>query len=124
MNKFKALTAASFIAAFALGGTLIGSGALAQQADVACSPSIVSTAVGQSVTLTASGGDGEYTWSSPGLVITNPNGVNFTATFNAAGTYPVTVISDGESAACNVAVTGTTAPPVFPGLPNTGELPQ
>jgi hypothetical protein len=65
-------------------------------------------------------------------VITNPTRTTttLTLTFNTPGNYPVTVISAGTSAVCNVVVTATEAPdpgPLIeapaPGLPNTGELP-
>src|SRR6185369_826832 len=110
----------------------INSAALAQSANgVACN--IVGTspiAAGSTATLVASGGNGSYVWSSPGVIITNPNITTFAVNFAAAGTYPVTVTSAGASATCNVVVVSgplvenpEPGVPAAPGLPNTGELP-
>jgi len=134
MKKATVLALALFAGA-ALAGAIFVGGSMnvgAQTTAVACSPSAVSVAPGQSVTLSASGGDGaNYAWSSPGLTITNPNGTNFTVTFNQDGTFPVTVTSASSSATCNVTVTGTAVTggstgttPSVPGLPNTGALPE
>lgn len=112
-----------FVTATVAGSFVIGSGVFAQTATsaVLCQPSTYTLPVGQSVTLEASGGDSNYMWSSPGLVVTNPTGSNFRVSFNSAGTYPVTVTSAGVSSTCYVTAT---APVPVPGLPNTGELPE
>ncbi|MDE2019267.1 MAG: hypothetical protein KGJ13_02880 [Patescibacteria group bacterium] len=149
MKQTNRLAVALFAASALVGSLLIGSGVFAQSTTVSstasttasstaatqlsCSPNTVSAAVGQSVTLTASGGNGTYAWSSPGLTIANPNGKSFNVTFNRAGTFPVTVSSAGMNATCDVTVaaaatgatgtTGTTGT-TTPGLPNTGELPE
>jgi hypothetical protein len=125
MKKPSFLPVALFALAAVAGSFVIGSGVFAQSVTpVSCSPATVSVPVGQSVTLSAAGGDGtNYLWSSPGLVITNPTGAGFTVAFNAMGTYPVTVASAGTSSTCNVVVTQATVT-VPPGLPNTGELPE
>lgn len=97
---------------------------------VRCSPATVTVAPGQSVTLSATGGNGTYQWSSPGLTITNALGANFRVTFNRNGTFPVSVTSGGATATCSVVVAGTavpgsTNPPTTtPGLPNTGAMPE
>ena len=133
MKKINVVAVPLFAVALIAGAFLaIGGGVSAQTASpspaaLACSVSAQTVAAGTAVTLTASGGTGSYVWSSPGLVITNPNGQRFTVTFNAAGTYPVTVTSGSQTATCNVVVTAAEAPdpgtaPVAPGLPNTGEL--
>ena len=126
---------ALFAAAAVGGGLFLGGsiGAGAQTVPVACSPMAVTAAPGQSITLAASGGDGSnYRWSSPGLTITNPLGVNFNVAFTQDGSFPVMVTSGGSTATCTVTVTGTALPgsgtsgssPSTPGLPNTGALPE
>jgi plastocyanin len=127
MQKSKVLVTGLFIAMLALGAIAMTGPSVSAQADpVSCSPSSVSVAVGQAVTLSASGGDDEFIWSSPGLTIANPSGENFTVTFNVPGDYTVSVESDGETDTCAIAVSATEAPAPgipAPGLPNTGELP-
>lgn len=130
MRKSKIFAASLFIAALAFGGVFATGPSVQAQADaVTCSPSSTTVRVGQAVTLAASGGgdDATYTWSSPGLTITDPTGENFTATFSVAGDYVVTLEGDnGETDTCAIAVTATEVNPgtPAPGLPNTGELPQ
>ncbi|OHB25103.1 MAG: hypothetical protein A2542_00395 [Parcubacteria group bacterium RIFOXYD2_FULL_52_8] len=90
-----------------------------------CSPAIVSAAVGQPVTFSASGASGSYVWSGTGLTITNPTGTQFTVTYSSPSVNTITVSSAGQTASCRLVVTGTSpvppvVPPVFPGLPNTG----
>ncbi len=132
MKKATILAFALFAGA-ALGGALFIGDSMsvgAQTTSLSCSPASTMVAPGQSVTLSASGGNGTYQWSSPGLTITNPFGANFAVTFNRDGTFPVTVTSAGTTATCSVLVTGTavpstsTAPVTTPGLPNTGALPE
>jgi len=91
---------------------------------LACYPASQSVAVGQTATLSASGGNDTYTWSASGLSINNPFGSGFSATYATPGTQTVTVTSGGVSASCIVQVYGSTYTPpttyVPPGLPNTG----
>lgn len=126
MKKINVLMAASFVAAFVLGAAFVGTGALAQTTTnptpLACVWTLPSVPAGSPATLTATGGTGSYVWSGPGLVISNPTGTQFTVTYNAAGTYPVTVSSGTQTATCNVVVTAVEVIPPTPGLPNTGEL--
>jgi hypothetical protein len=132
MKKANIIALALFAAAAVAGALFVGGsyGASAQTTTVMCSPSSVSALPGQSITLSASGGDGtNYQWSSPGLTVTNPYGTNFNVSFTADGTYPVTVTSGGSSATCNVMVSGAAVPstPITtttPGLPDTGALPE
>jgi hypothetical protein len=133
MKKLNVLAVALFIAAVAAGGMLsIGGGVQAQvtttaSGPVVCTFGLPSVPAGQQATLTATGGNGSYVWSSPGLTINNPTGSTFGVAFNDPGTYPVTVTSNGQSATCSVLVTaplGTTpTTPTTPGLPDTGEMP-
>ena len=126
MKKIQFAAAALFVVAAVAGSLAVGAGVFAQSVTpVTCTPATYALPAGQSVTLSASGGDGNYVWSSPGLVVTNPTGTNFTVNFNAAGTYPVTVTSAGGSATCSVTVeAATTVTSTPPGLPNTGEMPE
>lgn len=136
MKKATIIPVALFAAASLAGAVFIGGsyGAHAQATPVTCSPSVVSAAPGQSVSLSATGGNGTYVWSSPGLTITNPNGQNFKVNFNGDGSYPVTVTSGSSSSTCNVNVTGVAVGSStsgssstggnVPGLPNTGALPE
>ncbi len=71
--------------------------------------------VGTPATFTVTGGNGTFSWSSPGLSISNPSGTSFTANFSTAGIHTVTVTSGNESATCGVnvqpaAATGGTSP--------------
>jgi len=117
---------AIFMTAALVGSLLVGSGVGAQSTStngpVTCTAPSYSITVGQPLTLNASGGDGNYTWSGPGLVISNPNGSRFNVSFNTPGIYPVTVVSAGVGATCNITVTALSNPVPTPGLPNTGEL--
>jgi uncharacterized protein YjdB len=133
MKRTNLARAAFFVVAAVAGSLIVGAGVFAQSmTPVSCSPATFSLPMGQSVTLTASGGDSNYLWSSPGLVVTNPTGMNFNVSFNAVGTYPVTVVSAGTSSTCSITVTAATAIPAtisgttttVPGLPSTGELPE
>ncbi len=132
MKKATIIPVALFAVASLAGAVFIGGsyGAHAQEAPVACTPTSVSVAPGQSVSLSATGGNGAYVWSSPGLTITDANGQNFVVNFNADGSYPVTVTSASSSATCDVNVTGvalggsTSTGGNVPGLPNTGALPE
>lgn len=114
-----------FAAAAVIGSLAVGMGVGAQTTSpVQCSAPTYTVPAEQSITLSATGGNGTYVWSSPGLVITNPNGSSFTVTFNRAGTYPVMVSSAGASSTCTVSVTAAVpGATTTPSLPNTGELP-
>lgn len=100
------------------------------QAALTCSPARQSVQVGQSVTLTADGGTGTYTWASADEVVRNTSNDSFTTRHNVAETTTVVVTSGGESALCVIDVlsaAGTQNPIVqypqtgtYPGLPNTG----
>src|ERR1700689_1892402 len=102
MKKTNIAVVVLFVAAFVAGSLFIaGAGVSAQvTTPVACSFTLPSVPAGESATVTATGGDGNYVWSSPGLNITNATGASFSVTFNAPGTYPVTVTSAGVSSTC------------------------
>lgn len=86
-----------------------------------CSPATQNVTLGQTASVSASGGNGSYTWSSPDLSINNPTGSGFSASYASTGLKTLTVTSNGATATCDINVlanTGTT--PVTPSLPNTG----
>ncbi len=90
-----------------------------------CSPAVQNVTLGQTASVTATGGNGSYVWSSPDLNIINPNGSGFSASYASTGLKTLTVASGGLATTCAVNVlagTGTTpVPPVVtPGLPETG----
>jgi len=127
MKKINSLTAGLFIFGAVIGSLAIGSGAGAQTTTpLSCFFGLSSVRAGEPAVITATGGNGSYVWSSPGLVITNPTGSNFSVAFNAPGNYPVTVTSAGLTSTCNILVTpassGTPTPTPAPGMPSTGEL--
>jgi hypothetical protein len=58
---------------------------------IACNPSSATAAVGTPFTFGATGGDGlNYNWTAFGGTPATGNGIAFTTTFNASGTYAVT----------------------------------
>ncbi len=82
-----------------------------QAANITCSPAtqilaLSSTTKAASANFTAQGGSGaSYVWSAPGSISTNGNSTAaFTATYDATGTYAVSVIdaSGGTSSTCVV----------------------
>jgi len=93
---------------------------------LSCSPAVQNVTLGQVASVSASGGNGSYTWSSPDLTISNPTGSGFSADYASSGFKTLTVSSAGLTATCAVNViagTVTTPPvttPVTPGLPDTG----
>ncbi len=92
---------------------------------LACAPAAQSVVLGQTASVSASGGNGAYVWSSPDISIANPNGSGFSASYASTGLKTLTVTSGGATAICAVNVLGGTTPPVVtppvtPGLPNTG----
>lgn len=104
-----------------LAGCAVTVAASVPAGSVTCSPASQNIALGQTAYVSASGGTGSYTWSSPGLTIANPNGSGFNANFATVGTKTITVSSsDGTSAACTVNVLASGTASSTPGLPNTG----
>ncbi len=91
---------------------------------IICSPATQNVVLGQIATVSVSGGNGSYTWSSPDLSISNPNGSGFSANYASTGLKTLTVTSAGLVTTCAVNVlpsnTVPTPAPVTPGLPNTG----
>lgn len=89
---------------------------------LACSPASQNVTIGQVASVSATGGNGSYVWSSPELSIANVAGAGFSANFASTGLKTLTVTSAGATATCsiNVLSSGTVIPPVTPGLPPTG----
>jgi len=91
-----------------------------------CSPSVQTVTLGQTASVSASGGDGNYAWSAPDLTISNPSGSGFSASYASTGVHALTVTDNGAQATCDINVlanpNGTPTPvtPVTPGLPDTG----
>ncbi len=89
---------------------------------LACYPATQNVVLGQTATLSATGGNGAYVWSSPDLTIANPNGTGFSANYSSIGLKTLTVMSGGLVTTCaiNVLSNAVVTVPVTPGLPNTG----
>jgi len=90
---------------------------------LSCAPTTQNVTLGQTATLSAFGGDGTYTWSSPELNVLNANGSGFSASYASLGTKTLTVRSAGLVTTCAVNVLSGNVvipPPVTPGFPNTG----
>jgi hypothetical protein len=88
-----------------------------------CAPAFQQTTVGSTMTFTASGGTGVYSWgtTNQGLV----DGPIFVWRASSAGQHPVVVTSGGRSAVCNVQVIGAgPAGYQYPKLPKTGYDPN
>lgn len=86
---------------------------------LACLPASQNVSAGQSANLTATGGNGSYSWIIPELSLSNPTGSGSFVTYTTPGTRIVTVMSGGSSATCAINVIGSVYVPA-PGLPNTG----
>ncbi len=90
---------------------------------LSCFPVTQNVVLGQTATLSATGGDGTYVWSSPDISIANPNGTGFSVNYATIGVKTMTVRSAGLVTTCaiNVLSNGTViVPPATPALPNTG----
>lgn len=96
------------------------SGAAPSNNGLACTPASQTVSLGQTAHVSASGGDGTYTWSAPGLTINNPYGTGFDANFATGGVKTITVSSGNSTASCLVNVLVNSGTPSTPGLPNTG----
>ena len=69
-----------------------------------CSPGSQSAQTGQTMTFTASGGNGTYSWSAPSSSPSSGSGSSFTVSYGATGSYTVTVTSGGSSTSCTANV--------------------
>ena len=90
-------------------GASIGALSFAQTTPtLSCSIGTNPVSVCQAAILTATGGNGIYGWSGQNLAGTNSAGTQFAVSYSAAGIYPVTVTSAGQTATCNVNVVAGT----------------
>lgn len=104
-KKYFALSVASALSAAAM---TVGFAASAQAVTpLSCSAPSAAVNVNQSVLVTASGGSGTYAWSGDNLSVTNGTGSQLSVAYPTAGTYTIRVSSNGQSASCQVTVTGT-----------------
>ena len=88
--------------------------------NLVCSPAVQNVMLGQTATLSVTGGNGAYNWSSPDLSIANPTGSGFSASYASTGLKTMTVTSAGLVTTCTVNVLGNSTFPTTPGFPNTG----
>ena len=73
---------------------------------VVCAPATQTRAVGQTVTLTASGGDpSEYTWYAPEGNPFNQSGAQASITYATPGQKSVVLVSKVRTAKCEITVT-------------------
>ncbi|MCC7356221.1 MAG: DUF11 domain-containing protein [Candidatus Doudnabacteria bacterium] len=75
-----------------------------QPVTVVCAPNSQTVNINQFATLSASGGNGSYSWSAPSGNPTTGNQSTFSVRYPSAGTYNVTVTSAGQSDSCTVVV--------------------
>jgi len=91
---------------------------------LSCFPVVQNVTLGQTATVSATGGNATYVWSSPDLSILNPNGSGFSANYASIGVKTLTVTSAGLIATCAINVLADSVapvpPPVTPSFPNTG----
>lgn len=85
--------------------------------NLSCLPVSQSITLGQVATFSAVGGNGNYFWSAPDMVITNPTGSGFSASYTSTGFKTLTVASAGLTTNCTVNVLSRIT---TPGFPNTG----
>jgi len=79
---------------------------------LSCSPQHQNVEIDQWVDFSATGGDGEYSWSaSQSASPTHGNNSNFQTRFSQSGYKTVTVYSGGQSAQCRVSIDEPYVPP-------------
>lgn len=69
-----------------------------------CSVSPASVTTGQNVTVSATGGDGNYSWAIPGGSPTSGTGSSLQTQFSSTGTQTITVTSANRTGTCTVVV--------------------
>lgn len=102
------------------GLTVSAGGSSSSSGGLSCTPAVQNVTLGQTAFVSAAGGTGSYTWSAPGLLVTNPTGSGFSASYASAGTKAITVTSGSASASCIVNVLAGGSSGASPGMPNTG----
>lgn len=71
---------------------------------LACAPPSQTVAIGQTASVSATGGTGAYSWSAPGASVPTGAGAAFGTSYAARGTYTITVTSGGQTSHCTVTV--------------------
>ncbi len=74
-----------------------------------CSPDLQYADLNQSVSLVATGGNGNFVWTTPGANTGNQTGSQVSVSFSSSGTKNVTVTSAGKSDTCQVVVRETSS---------------
>lgn len=74
---------------------------------VVCTPKSQSAKQGQTVNLSASGGDGSYSWDAPGGSPQKSTSSKFSVAYSTSGTKTITVTSAGKSSSCTVNVSSS-----------------
>lgn len=69
-----------------------------------CSPASQSAYTNNTVSFSATGGDGSFSWSAPGSSNTSGTGSDFSTSYSITGGKTVTVTSAGQSDTCSVSV--------------------
>ncbi len=82
-----------------------------QPPQLICSPTNQTVDPNQPVFLTATGGNGVYSWQTSGGNPATGSGITFSTAFNTSGSKQVTVTSNGQNATCNVTVNNTQPQP-------------
>jgi uncharacterized repeat protein (TIGR01451 family) len=75
-----------------------------EEEPLSCSPAQQNATVGQSVSVSASGGTGTYAWTAPGGAPANANGTPFSVSYDTPGYKTVVVSSGGNQVACTIQV--------------------
>lgn len=88
---------------------------------LSCSPPNQSVVVNQTANLSASGGNGTYSWSSPGGFPLSGSGAAYSVQYGSTGSNTVTVTSGGNSTTCTVSVNAPSTPAPTP-TPTTPAL--
>ncbi|MDB5237299.1 MAG: hypothetical protein JWL88_401, partial [Parcubacteria group bacterium] len=69
-----------------------------------CSTNTQTVSVNQTAVFTASGGNGNYSWSTDNQGISNSNGTQISVSYPSSGTYTIHVMSNGQSNNCYLTV--------------------
>ena len=73
-------------------------------APLVCAPPTQTVQIGQTASVSASGGTGIYSWSAPGSSTPTGTGAAFSTSYAAPASFTITVTSGAETATCAVTV--------------------
>ena len=90
-----------------------------QPVSVVCAPNSQTVNINQFANLSASGGNGSYSWSAPSGSPSTGNQQTFSVRYANAGTYNVSVTSAGQSDSCTVIVRDTIITPDLVCVPSS-----